>query len=171
MPHQADSCQSGPWIPRQRGSGAARLPFLALAAIALGLAPGAAWANALPTCAELGTSPAFGLVGNPQIVSGTVTSTIVTAAPAVPVILPFLPTATPPTPAYCKVSFTFSSGLAGPADGYDVGQVQKIQIIIVLPLSAADGGATGSTPNTFDGGRTAKTVQGNWISKVLVSAG
>jgi tannase/feruloyl esterase len=170
MTHRADSCQSGPSIRGKRGS-APRLRVLALAAMAMGLAPGAAWANALPTCAALATSPEFGLVGNPQIVPGTITSTIVPAAPALPVILPFLPTATPPTPAYCKVSFTFSSGLAGPGDGYDVGQVQKIQIIVVLPLSAADGGATGSTPNTFDHGGTAKTVAGNWIGKVLVSAG
>jgi hypothetical protein len=54
------------------------------------------------------------------------------------------------------VSFTYTSGLSGPADGYDVGQVQMIKIRISLPLSQVDGGAGG--------------VQGNGNGKTLTSA-
>jgi hypothetical protein len=147
-----------------------KLGLLALAAGLAGLAPGLAEAASLPTCTQLGTSSNYGLVGNPQIIPGTVTSTIVPAAAAVAANPPSLPTPTPPTPAFCQVNFTYSSGLSGPADGYDIGQTQKIQIQIVLPLSAADGGVTGGTPNSPDHGSVAKTVQGNWLGKVLVTA-
>src|SRR5450631_2877543 len=90
---------------------------------------------ALPTCSQLATDPTYGLSGNPQIVAATLTSAIIPAAPAIPPNPPSQPTATPPTPAYCQVSFTYSTGLAGPADGYDVNQVQQIKIRISLPLS------------------------------------
>jgi hypothetical protein len=123
-----------------------------------------------PTCAQLSTSPAYGLVSNPQIVAGTLASAIAPAAAATPAFPPLSPTPVPVTPAYCQVSFTFSSGLSGPSAGYDVGQTQKIQIVIVLPLSAADGGVTGSLPSTADGGTTLKTIQGNWIGKLMVGA-
>jgi Tannase and feruloyl esterase len=111
---------------------------------------------ALPSCSQLATDPTYGLSGNPQIVVGTLTSTIIPAAPAVPPNPPSQPTATPPTPAYCQVSFTYSTGLAGPTDGYDVGQMQSIKIRISLPLSLADGGAG--------------AAQGNWIGKNMISA-
>jgi Tannase and feruloyl esterase len=120
-----------------------------------------AWAPAasfaLPTCAQLATDPANGLAGNPQIVAATLTAAIIPAVPAVPPNPPGQPTATPPTPAYCQVNFTYGSGLAGPANGYDVGQAQQIKIRISLPLSLADGGSG--------------AVQGNWIGKNMISAG
>jgi hypothetical protein len=156
---------------REGGRLSSKFGLLALAAGLAGLAPGLAEAASLPTCTQLGTSSNYGLVGNPQIIPGTVTSTIVPAAAAVAANPPALPTPTPPTPAFCNVNFTYSSGLSGPADGYDIGQTQKIQIQIVLPLSTADGGVTGGTPTSLDHGSVAKTVQGNWLGKVLVSAG
>jgi hypothetical protein len=55
------------------------------------------------------------------------------------------------------VNFTYTSGLSGLADGYDVGQVQMIKIRISLPLSQLDGGGGG--------------VQGNWNGKTMTSAG
>jgi hypothetical protein len=121
--------------------------------ISIGLAPAAL---ALPTCSQFGTDPAYGLAGNPQIVAGTLTAAIIPPAGAVAPNPPSQPTATPATPAYCQVNFTYASGLAGPADGYDVGQVQKIKIRVSLPLSAADGGAGGA--------------QGNWVGKQMTSA-
>lgn len=146
-----------------------RFGLLVLAAGLLSVTASVADAASLPTCAQLSASPRYGLVGNPQIVPGTLTSMIVPAAPAIPATPPFLPTAQPATPAYCKVSFTHSSGLSGPAHGYDIGQTQKIQIQIVLPLSTADGGVTGSTPNTRDGGSIPTTIHGNWLGKAMVS--
>ena len=77
--------------------------------------------------------------------AGTVKSVIVPATPAAPASPPSAPTPVPETLAYCQVNFTYASGLAGPADGYNVGQSQMIKIEIVLPLSTADGGVTGST--------------------------
>jgi hypothetical protein len=156
-----------------RDGGARRSAGLGLAAVAAGLmswAPGLASAKApLPTCAQLGTTSTFGLVGNPQIVAGTVKSVIVPATPAAPASPPFAPTPVPETLAYCQVNFTYASGLAGPADGYNVGQSQMIKIEIVLPLSTADGGVTGSTPNSPDGGSVAQTIEGNWLGKIMVS--
>jgi hypothetical protein len=163
---------------RQNGScRRGRFGRLALVIGCVGLVPALAEAATLPTCAQLSTSSSYGLVGNSKIVSGTLNTAIIPAASAQPANLipapPFggtTPTPTPATPAYCQVNFTYAPGLSGPADGYDVGQVQKIQIRIVLPLSTADGGSTGSVPNTFDTGSTPTTIQGNWIGKALVSA-
>jgi Tannase and feruloyl esterase len=150
---------------------------IGLAAGLMSLVPGLAGAATLPTCAQLSASPAYGLVGNPMIVSGTLVTAIKPPAPAVPGSTiptpPFggtSPTPTPATPAFCQVDFTYASGLAGPADGYDVGQVQKIQVRIVLPLSEADGGTTGGVPSSPDGGSVAKTIQGNWLGKLFVAA-
>jgi Tannase and feruloyl esterase len=155
---------------RELGRRYRRLGFLALAAIIVGQMQGRAEAAPLPTCEQLSTSPSYGLVGNPHVIAGTVKSVIVPAAAAVAANPPSLPTPTPPTPAYCQVNFTYSSGLSGPADGYAPGQTQKIQIQLVLPLSAADGGVTGSQPASPDRGSVARTVQGNWLGKVLVTA-
>src|SRR5882757_24908 len=155
-------------------------PFaiVALAAGVMGvLLPGPAGAATFPKCIQLSASAAYGLVGNPKIVSGTLLTTVIPPAPAVPGSTipapPFggtSPTNTPATPGYCQVDFTYASGLGGPADGYDVGQAQKIQVRIVLPLSEADGGATASVPNSFDGGSVPRTIQGNWLGKLFVSA-
>ncbi|HWJ34182.1 MAG TPA: tannase/feruloyl esterase family alpha/beta hydrolase [Steroidobacteraceae bacterium] len=154
-----------------KGRRTARLSFAALAAGLMSWAPGLALAAAppLPTCAQLGSSSIYGLVGNPQIVARTVITAIVPGTQAVAASPPSAPTPTPATPAYCQVNFTFASGLTGPKDGYDVGQAQMIKIEIVLPLSAADGGVTGSSPSSRDGGSVAQTVAGNWLGKLMVS--
>jgi hypothetical protein len=98
--------------------GAAALSWFALS--------GAAFA--LPTCDQLGTNPAYGLAGNPQI-SGLAAA--VQPGSAIPPITP-----------YCRVDFTFS-GESGPSAGYLPGQSQQLKIRVGLPLSAADGGAGG----------------------------
>lgn len=92
-------------------------------------------AAALPTCVELGTNPAYGLAGNPQI--GGLTATVVPLGPGV-------------TVPYCRVDFTFS-GESGPSAGYRPGQSEQIRLRVGLPLSAADGGIGG--------------VQGAWNGK------
>jgi hypothetical protein len=109
----------------------------------------------LPTCAQIGTDPTNGLVGNPQIVAGSVHAAIMPAKAPEFSTTPFHPEKNPPTPSYCQVDFTYSA-LSGPPDGYDVGQKQMIKIQIWLPLSAADGGSGG--------------VEGNWVGKALTSA-
>ena len=91
-------------------------------------------ALALPACADIATNPTYGLAGNPQI-SG------LTAA--------LQPTSGSTTP-YCRVDFVFS-GESGPSAGYLPGQSQQLKIRVGLPLSAADGGASG--------------VQGAWNGK------
>ena len=50
-------------------------------------------ATALPTCADLGTSPTYGLAGNPKI--SALTATVFPVGPGV-------------TVPYCRVDFTFS---------------------------------------------------------------
>ena len=92
---------------------------LALASFATGMAPSAAWAA--PHCADLATDPANGLAGNPVIKS--VSSTVIAASGA--------------NVAYCKVSLL-----------YGTNPNQNINIVVGLPLSAADGGSGG--------------VQGDW---------
>ncbi len=114
---------------------------LALALVLLGsMAVVPAARAALPTCTQFATNAAYGLFGNPSTVPGTLNAAIIPAAAALPPAPPGRPTATPATPAYCQVNFTYTTGLSGPADGYDVGQVQMIKIRISLPLSLADGG-------------------------------
>jgi hypothetical protein len=87
---------------------------LALAAFGIGLAPTAA--SAAPSCATLATDPANGIAGNPAIKSAT--SAIVAAAG--------------PNVSYCKVSLL-----------YGTNPNQNINIVVGLPLSAADGGSGG----------------------------
>ena len=108
---------------RMRGSRVSGVIFAAMTAVALGaLTP----ASAAVTCSQLAIVPAYGLGGNPVIVSPT--SVVVPASPT--------------HKAYCNVQFTYSSR-GGTAAGYDVGQVQHIRIGIGLPLNAADGGTGG----------------------------
>jgi hypothetical protein len=84
-------------------------------------------AAALPTCGDLGTNPAYGLAGNPQI--SALTTTVV-------------PTGTGVTVPYCRVDFTLSTE-SGPSAGYRSGQSEQIRIRVGLPLSALDGGSGG----------------------------
>jgi tannase/feruloyl esterase len=60
-------------------------------------------------------------------------------------------TATPPNAARCEANFIYSAR-GGPADGYAVGQNQRIGIRVGFPLNSFDGGAGG--------------VQGAWNGKV-----
>jgi hypothetical protein len=101
---------------------------------------------ALPKCADLPASSFF--AGNAQVVNGTLKTSIVPATAATATV--------PATPAFCRVEFTFASGLQGPQDGYDQGQRQLIQVRTFLPLSAADGGEGG--------------FHGNWNGKQMVGA-
>jgi feruloyl esterase len=88
-------------------------------------------------CSLLALNPAYGLGGNPNIISPT--SVVVPAA------------ISPSHKAYCNVQFTYSAR-SGTAEGYDVGQAQHIRIGIGLPLNAADGGLGG--------------VQGAWNGRI-----
>ena len=111
-------------------------------------------AASLPSCAALATDPTYGLAGgDPNIIPGTLTTTIVAAAPANP---NSTPDPTPATPAYCQVNFTYTTGLSGPANGYDVGVMPKIKIQVILPLNTVDGGTGG-------------TVNGGWNGKIMVT--
>ena len=97
----------------------------------------------LPTCDELAIDPAWGLVGNPAVVS-------VTAAELAAFDRP-----------YCRVDLTWSTpGLSGPEAGYAEGESQSIRIGIALPdredwtgrlITTAGGGAQGSVPNVVGG--------------------
>ena len=114
-------------ITRRAVVGAATCAAIGLILVA---SPGAA--EALPRCADLGTNPAYGLAGNPQI-SG------LTAA--------LQPASTPDKP-YCEVDFTFS-GESGPSAGYLPGQSQQIRIRVGLPPNGVDmtnPAATGAVP-------------------------
>jgi len=111
-----------------------------LAVLATAGAPLSALAAPLPMCAQLGTDPAYGLAGNPQI-----TALTATFEPASQVCLPsppFPPGTCTNNAAYCRVDFTFS-GQSGAAAGYLPGQSEQIKIRVGLPLSGADGGAGG----------------------------
>jgi Tannase and feruloyl esterase len=114
-------------MTRRAVVGAATCAAIGLILVA---SPGAAVAQ--PSCAELATNPAYGLVGNPQI-SG------LTAA---------LQPASAPDKPYCKVDFTFS-GESGPSAGYLPGQSQQIRIRVGLPpngVDMTDPAATGAVP-------------------------
>ena len=88
-----------------------------------------------PSCIELASDPMWGLSGNPNV-----TGLTATIAPA-----------TETDQAYCQVELTDVS-LAGPGDGYLVGQTSKIRVRVGLPLNANDGGSGG--------------VQGAWNGKI-----
>jgi Tannase and feruloyl esterase len=101
--------------------------FLALPAAAFSaslLASSAAYA--VPSCAQLATDPAYGLAGNPTIVSAT--STLVPAAGQ--------------NAAYCRVDFTVSER-GGPKHGYAEGEKQAVVLRVGLPLNSDDGGTGG----------------------------
>jgi hypothetical protein len=134
----------------------------------------AAKAPPLPSCTIASLGAAVEAIV-PHTLPGTVTpglpvnSVFNTPQPFVQVVAaqPEVPSSPPPsnaaitpvgpTPAYCQVAFIYSSGLNGPADGYDVGYHQQIQVLINLPLSKADGG------NEPAG------VEGNWNGGVMTS--
>jgi hypothetical protein len=97
-------------------------------------APVGALAAPLPTCAQLASDPAYGLVGNPKI--SALTATLV-------------PVGTGVTVAYCQVNFTYS-GESGPSDGYLPGQSEQIKLRVGLPASKADGG-TGGLQGAWNG--------------------
>ena len=101
------------------------LGFL-FSAMLLSLALVSTAAAALPTCVELGSQPAFGLAGNPQLTA--VASALVPVAGT--------------NAAYCQVNITVSSE-AGPDAGYLPGQSEQIRVRVGLPLSVADGGVGG----------------------------
>lgn len=98
------------------------------------------------SCEDLAQTSSEFLVGNPRVVQDTIKSSVVAAKAEGANV--------PATPAHCRVEFTYSGALEGPADGYDKGQKQLIRMRVFLPLSAADGGAGG--------------VQGNWNGKQMV---
>jgi hypothetical protein len=102
------------------------LGFLFSAIVLLSLALFSTAASASPTCVELGSDPAFGLVGNPQL--SAIASALVPAAGT--------------NAAYCQVNITVSSE-SGPDAGYRLGQSEQIRVRVGLPLSVADGGVGG----------------------------
>jgi tannase/feruloyl esterase len=113
----------------------------AIAVCAMAVAPAA---FAAMTCAQLGSY----LATQPHISQYT--------APGATVPLPFtalIPatTTTPPNAARCEANFIYSAK-GGPANGYAVGQNQRIGIRVGFPLNSVDGGAGG--------------VQGAWNGKV-----
>lgn len=120
-----------------------RSQLLSCSAVLLGAAVGtpAMAAGPLPTCALLGTNPAYGLAGNSKI--SNLTATLYAAgADGTPQSHNAKP--------YCRVDFTLST-VCGPAGGYQVGQCQQLKIRVGLPASIADAGAGG--------------VQGGWNGK------
>jgi len=102
------------------------LALLFSAIVLLSLTLTSTAASALPTCVELGSDPAFGLVGNPDL-SGVSTSLVPAAGP---------------NAAYCQINITVSSE-SGEAFGYLPGQSEHIRVRVGLPLSLADGGTGG----------------------------
>src|SRR5262249_4388279 len=110
---------------------------IALSAALVLCATFASPASAAVGCTFLATNPDYGLAGNPVIKSASA------------VIVPA--SVSPAHKAYCNVQFTYSAE-AGPANGYDVGQVQHIRIGIGLPLNPADSGSGG--------------IQGAWNGKL-----
>src|ERR1700704_740261 len=128
--------------PISASKGGRNVIFTMGRAIAIALWAGlfAAPAFAQMTCAALGSY----LASQPNI------SQFVPPPPAAQVPVPFttLVPATPQNAARCEAKFIYSAR-GGPADGYAVGQNQRIGIVVGFPL------------NSFDGG-----VQGAWNGKV-----
>ena len=106
-------------------------------------------AFALPSCADLGSDPAYGLVGNP--VFSSVSSTQVAA--------------TSDTPTYCQVDLTLSTpGMSGPAAGYDLGQSQAIRMRFVLPEKSEWNGKY--MPSTGPGSQGQNTSNWGFIAGI-----
>lgn len=101
-------------------------------------------AAAVPTCSDLGTDPAYGLAGNPQVSNLTATFY---AAGADSSTGPF-GTSSNAKP-YCRVDFTLSTA-CGPSAGYQPGQCQKLGIRVGLPANTANGG-TGGIEGAWNG--------------------
>lgn len=106
-----------------------RVPWIAAVGVAGVVARASAQEAAVspagtPSCAELATSSALGLAGNPNV-------TGLTAA-----VTPATDTAL----AHCQVDFTDVS-LAGPRYGYREGQTSRIRVRVGLPLNLSDGGS------------------------------
>src|SRR5262245_53644768 len=91
-----------------------------------------------PSCIELASDPTWGLAGDPllsALAAGIDPAEEIAQTPKAQ--MPGPPP--PPTAAYCQVDLTDVS-LAGPADGYLVGQTSKIRVRVGLPLNVNDGG-------------------------------
>jgi hypothetical protein len=131
-----------------------------LPASAAGALPVAAQEPSLPTCPELATDPAWGLVDHPAVVE-------VSAAEE-----------TAFDRSYCRVDITWSTpGLSGPDAGYADGESQSIRMGIALParedwteqlIMTAGGGAQGSVPNVVGGAADTVTAK---ISIGAIGAG
>lgn len=115
-----------------------RLALSALMFAAAALGSSTAFAQGLPTCAQLDMNPAHGLAGNSTVISHSTTLVPAEGANA----------------AYCRVDFTVSER-GGPKSGYAAGEMQRVVLRVGLPLNTSDGG-TGGGP---DG-------QGAWNGKV-----
>ena len=121
---------------RTLGRSALATTALALVAAAMTIAPHPATA-APATCATLATDPANGLAGNPVIKSAN--SSIVPASGQ--------------NVAYCRVQFL-----------YGTNPNQNINIVVGLPLSAADGGS-GRVQGAWNG-RTQGLGGGSWPARL-----
>ena len=118
-------------------------------------------AQTVPACSLLPASPAYGLAGNPSVVSATAQIvTQITLGPGVVVAV---------TP-HCQVDLVISER-SGPNFGYAVGEAQRVGIRIGLPLNSADGG-TGGGPNGQGAwnGRVRNTGGGNLVGSIAVTA-
>jgi hypothetical protein len=94
-----------------------KLTTAAITIAGLGFAvflPIAAAGAGTPTCAQIGSNPAWGLAGNPVLSNLTTTLT---------------PTG---SNARCEVNFTLSTR-GGPEAGYEPGETQQIRIRVGLP--------------------------------------
>src|SRR5438046_3371402 len=114
-----------------------RRALLVMCAIA-GFGPAIAFAEM--SCSALGSY----LATQPNI------SQFVPPPPAAQVPVPFTTlvpaTSTPPNAARCEANFIYSAK-GGPADGYAVGQNQRIGIRVGFPLNSADNGGAPSSWN------------------------
>ncbi len=110
-----------------------------LVASLLMFAPFTAFAQGPPTCQQLDSDPAYGLAGNPVVLSHTATLVPAGGNALVP---------------YCLIDFAVSER-GGPEHGYAPGEIQRVGLRVGLPANSSDGG-TGGGP----GG------QGAWNGKI-----
>lgn len=147
--HSGNLCHGSRWSGRAACAALMVLPLVGCGGSGDGETAGLEEPGPVVTrasCAALAKDPFF--ASNPQVLAHTVTTEIVAASDATSTV--------PSTPAFCRVAFTYGSGLGGPQDGYDEGQRQLIQVRVFLPLSAADGGSG--------------NAHGNWNGKQMVGA-